>query len=75
MKPHLLSAASRLPLLGMAGLLLTLALPAWTAPSEGTAGQTVTTRSVHRYDSTRQGRTWVAAAPAARPTWRELSPA
>ena len=75
MKPHLLSAASRLPLLGMAGLLFTLALPAWTAPSEGTAGQTVTTRSVHRYDSTRQGRTWVAAAPTARPTWRELSPA
>lgn len=75
MKPHLLSAASRLPLLGIAGLLLTLALPAWTAPSEGTAGQTVTTRSVHRYDSTRQGRTWVAAAPTARPTWRELNPA
>ncbi len=75
MKPHLLSAAPRLRLLGMAGLLLTLALPARTAPSEGTAGQTVTTRSVHRYDSTRQDRTWVAAAPTARPSWAELSPA
>lgn len=56
-------------------LLLTLAVPAWSAPSEGTAGQTVTTRTVQRYDSTRQAPTWVAAAPAARPTWRELSPA
>jgi hypothetical protein len=67
-----------LRLLWGAPLLLTLALPAWAAPSEGTAGQTVTTRSVHRYDSTRQGQagTWVAAAPAAtRPTWRELNPA
>ena len=56
-------------------LLLALALPAWSAPSEGTAGQTVTTRSVHRYDSTRQAATWVAVAPTTRPTWRELSPA
>lgn len=54
---------------------LSLALPVRAAPSEGTAGQTVTTRSVQRYDSTRQGATWVAATPTSRPTWRELSAA
>lgn len=72
-----LPAASHPPLrlLWAPPLLLALALPAWTAPSEGTAGQTVTTRSVHRYDSTRQASTWVAAAPVTRPTWRELNPA
>lgn len=73
MSMHRLPAASRL--LWSTTLLLTVALPAWAAPSEGTAGQTVTTRSVHRYDSTRQAGTWVAAAPSTRPTWRELNPA
>lgn len=75
MKPRLLPSTARSHLPWAATLLLTLALPVWSAPSEGTAGQTVTTRSVHRYDSTRQAATWVAAAPVARPTWRELSPA
>ncbi|MBX9872600.1 MAG: DUF3106 domain-containing protein [Burkholderiaceae bacterium] len=73
MSLHCLPDASRL--LWAATLLLTVALPAWAAPSEGTAGQTVTSRSVQRYDSTRQAGTWVAAAPTTRPTWRELNPA
>lgn len=75
MKSRLLSAIARPHLCWAAPLLLALALPAWSAPSEGTAGQTVTARSVHRYDSTRQSTTRVAAAPTVRPTWRELSPA
>lgn len=75
MTPHHLPAKSRLRLLWAGAFCFILALPAWAAPSEGTAGQTVTARSVHRYDSTRQSGVWVAAAPSSRPTWRELSPA
>lgn len=70
-----LRQCSRL-LLGSAAVACALALPAWAAPSEGTAGQIVTSRTVHRYDSTRQATTWVAAAPSpSRPTWSELSSA
>jgi hypothetical protein len=75
MTPHHVPATSCSRLLWTGALWLTLALPAWAAPSEGTAGQTVTARSVQRYDSTRQTGVWVAAAPSSRPTWRELSPA
>lgn len=75
MKSRLLSAIALPHLCWATPLLLALALPVWSAPSEGTAGQTVTARSVHRYDSTRQPTTRVAAAPTVRPTWRELSPA
>lgn len=64
---------------GMALFLLALCLPVQAAPSEGTAGQTVTGRSIHRLDSTSRGAstgTLVAAAPAAsKPAWKDLTPA
>lgn len=62
----------------LCSLLLALGLPAGAAPSEGTAGQTVTGRSLHRHDSTVRGAstsTIVAAAPThSKPAWKELSP-
>lgn len=60
-------------------LLLVLYLPVQAAPSEGTAGQTVTGRSLQRHDSTARSAgagTVVAAAPTqSKPTWKDLSPA
>jgi hypothetical protein len=63
----------------LCALLVALSLPAVAAPSEGTAGQTVTGRSLHRHDSTARGAstgTLVAAAPAqSKPAWKDLTPA
>ena len=58
-------------------LLLAPCLPAQAAPSEGTAGQTVTGRSIDRLDNrARSTATIVAAAPAhGKPSWKDLSPA
>jgi hypothetical protein len=65
--------------LALAALLLGLVFPAQAAPSEGTAGQTVTGRSLHRLDSSSRAASpsvMVAAAPTlSHPTWKELSPA
>lgn len=77
---HLLTRSTKLASLAGAALLLGLAWPAQAAPSEGTAGQTVTGRSLHRLDSHSRASSpgvLVAAAPAAlsHPTWKELSPA
>lgn len=71
--------ANRVPFLA-AVLALTLAalgLPAQAAPSEGTAGQTVTARSFYRHDATvRPTDTIVAAAPShSKPAWKDLTPA
>ena len=60
----------RLTVIGLGACLLALALPGMTAPSEGTAGQTVTGRSLsHRAD------THVAATSYSKPAWQDLSPA
>jgi len=71
--------ANRVPSLAVAFALAlaTLGLPAQAAPSEGTAGQTVTARSVHRHDATtRHADTIVAAAPNhSKPAWKDLTPA
>lgn len=54
-------------------LLLALCLPVAAAPSEGTAGQTVTGRSLQRPDNTmRQGH---AGPTQARPAWKDLTAA
>ena len=61
-----------------AALLCALCLPVLAAPSEGTAGQTVTERSVHspgypaRQSSPNKA---VAAKPHAKPAWKDLTPA
>lgn len=58
---------------------LVLCLPAQAAPSEGTAGQTVTGRSMQRHDSaargTVAGTAMVAAPTQSKPDWKDLSPA
>ena len=62
----------------VAALLIALCPPLSAAPSEGTAGQTVTGRALHRPDSTlhRTGPSTIAAAKAhARPAWKDLTPA
>ncbi len=63
----------------MSLLLLVLCLPVQAAPSEGTAGQTVTGRSLQRHDSTVRGAgvgTIVAATPTqSKPAWKDLRPA
>ncbi len=72
----LLLLLPRLPGVCLALAALLLGLPAHTAPSEGTAGQTVTGRSLHRLDSS-PARTapFVAATPLqSKPAWNELSP-
>lgn len=60
-------------------LLLALCFPTQAAPTEGTAGQTVTGRSIHRPDSgARQanGPQVLAAAPAkSKPHWKDLTSA
>ncbi len=62
--------------IGLGSCLFALALPGAAAPSEGTAGQTVTGRSLHRADSSSRASTLVAAAPSySKPAWQDLSPA
>lgn len=77
MKPMLRSPLCRQPAGLMACLLLALCLPAQAAPSEGTAGQTVTGRSIYRLDnSARSTDTIVAAVPTqGKPAWKDLRPA
>lgn len=60
-----------------AALLLALCLPLAAAPSEGTAGQTVTGRALQRPDGTmRQSHAGTAVPQAqSKPTWKELTPA
>ena len=61
-----------------AALLFALCLPLAAAPSEGTAGQTVTARSVHSPSHpARQSSpgTVVATQPHAKPAWKDLTPA
>lgn len=61
-----------------AALLCAVGLPlAAAAPSEGTAGQTVTGRSLHRHDAPgRRTPTAVVAAPShSGPAWKDLTPA
>jgi len=70
----------RFPFGGLvAALLLALWLPAQAAPAEGTAGQTVTGRSLNRHDGTARSAstgTVVAAAPIqSKPAWKDLTPA
>lgn len=71
--------AHLVPLLAVASLLAWagLASPALAAPSEGTAGQTVTGRSIYRHAApARRADTVVAAAPSlTKPTWKDLTPA
>lgn len=59
--------------------LLVFCLSAQAAPSEGTAGQTVIGRSIHRIDGTSRGTstgTLLAAVPAqSKPAWKDLTPA
>ncbi len=70
MKPTLCPS----PSLTAALLLLALCLPVQAAPSEGTAGQTVTGRSID--NRARSTDTIVAAAPIqVKPYWKDLSPA
>ncbi len=59
----------------LAAALVLLGLPTMAAPSEGTAGQTVTGRSLHRADGTaRRPATVVAAAPThSKPAWKDLT--
>lgn len=67
-------SAYRIPLL-TATLLFASALPLQAAPSEGTAGQTVTGRSVSRLDSQPRA---TAAAPVGKPgkpAWADLTAA
>ncbi len=63
----------------VSALLLALCLPSQAAPAEGTAGQTVTGRSIHRHDSSPRNAgaaTVVAAAPLqSKPAWKDLTPA
>lgn len=60
----------------MSVLLLALCLPVQAAPSEGTAGQTVTGRSLHRLDRTPRGASaGTLVATASKPAWKELTPA
>lgn len=65
------------PLAGiLPALLLALCLPVVAAPSEGTAGQTVTGRSLHRPDgSLRQANSQAASKPQTKPAWKDLTPA
>lgn len=61
-----------------AALLFALGLPLAAAPSEGTAGQTVTGRSIHSpgHPVRQSGPgTVVAAKPQAKPAWKDLTPA
>lgn len=59
----------------LAGLMLGVSLAA-AAPSEGTAGQTVTSRSLNGSAAvSRRAPAPVKPAPTSRPTWSELSPA
>lgn len=60
-----------------AALLFALGLPLAAAPSEGTAGQTVTGRSLHRHDSPRRvAPTPIATAPnSSKPAWKDLTSA
>ena len=61
--------------IGLGAGLFVLALPGMAAPSEGTAGQTVTGRSLHRPDGSSHASTHVAAAPThSKPAWQDLSP-
>lgn len=61
----------------VAALLLALCLPLAAAPSEGTAGQTVTSRSLHRHDvpAGSVGTVVVAAPSHSKPAWKDLTPA
>lgn len=62
----------------VAALLSALCLPLLAAPSEGTAGQTVTARSVHSPGHmARQSAPPLAVAtkPYAKPAWKDLTPA
>lgn len=59
-------------------LVLALCLPVTAAPSEGTAGQTVTGRSVQRPDSSmrqRHASTVVVAPTQTKPAWKDLTAA
>lgn len=61
--------------MGVALLVWVLIQPALAAPAEGTAGQTVTNRSLHRPDGhQRPTGTLIAAATDSKPAWKELSP-
>ena len=61
--------------MGMGAWLLASTLPSAAAPSEGTAGQTVTGRSLDRPDSSSRASTLMAAAPTySKPAWQDLSP-
>jgi hypothetical protein len=67
------NAAAALP-----ALLLALCLPVAAAPSEGTAGQTVTGRSAQRPDNSMRQRyasTVVAAQTQTKPAWKDLTAA
>lgn len=68
----------RYPAAVLSALLLLLGLPVAAAPSEGTAGQTVTGRSLQRPDNAMRqahGGTVVAAKASSDPAWKDLMPA
>lgn len=66
--------AYRLPLM-TAALLLPMALPLAAAPSEGTAGQTVTGRSASRLDSPVRTTPTTTPSRPSKPAWADLTAA